>query len=46
MKGTRISEGSIIGTKSLVLGLQMEEANCLAAGSPAKIKKKNITLDY
>ncbi len=46
MKGTRISEGSIIGTKSLVLGLQMEEANCLAAGIPAKIKKKNITLDY
>lgn len=46
MKGTRISEGSIIGTKSLVLGLQMEEANCLAAGIPAKIKKRNITLDY
>ncbi|HFU3949625.1 TPA: hypothetical protein ACGO2P_002115, partial [Streptococcus suis] len=45
LKGTRVSQGSVIGTKSLVLGLQMAETNCMAVGIPAKIKKRNITLN-
>lgn len=44
MRGTSISDGSIVGTRSLVLGLQLLEKNCLVAGSPAVIKRKNITL--
>lgn len=44
MRGTSISDGSIVGTRSLVLGLQLLEKKCLVAGSPAVVKKRNITL--
>lgn len=42
LKGSKISEGSIVGCNSLVCGFIMDKPNCLLAGSPAKILKENI----
>ena len=43
LKGTHISSHSIIGCNSLVCGIKINEPECLVAGIPAKIKKRNIT---
>ena len=44
MRGTRLSNGSVVGTRSLVLGLQLTEEKCLVVGSPAIVKKRNVTI--
>lgn len=44
LKGSIISEHSIVGTCSLVLGLKMVNSHCLIAGIPAKLKRDNVTL--
>ncbi|GHV98056.1 hypothetical protein lacNasYZ03_18140 [Lactobacillus nasalidis] len=44
LKGTVISEYSIVGACSLVLGLKMSKSHCMIAGSPAKVKRENVTL--
>ena len=42
LKGTNISNGSILATNSVICGYICEENNCLLAGIPAKVKKKNV----
>lgn len=42
MKGAQIPDGCIIGTGSLVRN-PFSDANCLLAGSPAKVKRQNVT---
>lgn len=42
LKGSEIADGCIVGTCTLVSG-KFYEQNCLLAGTPAKIIKKNIT---
>lgn len=42
LKGSVISEGSVIACKSTVCGLKMQEKKCLAGGTPAKIIKNNV----
>lgn len=42
LKGTHISDGSIVACNSLVNGLKVIKNNSLIAGIPAKIKKSNI----
>ena len=42
LKGSEIADGCIVGACSLVSG-KFDEQNCLLAGDPAKIIKKNIT---
>lgn len=44
LKGSVISEYSIVGACSLVLGIKMTESHCMIAGTPAKVKRKNVTL--
>ncbi|MBW9308991.1 hypothetical protein EBB69_08740 [Lactobacillus delbrueckii] len=44
LKGSVISEYSIVGACSLVLGIKMSESHCMVAGTPAKVKRKNVTL--
>ncbi|SDN05531.1 hypothetical protein [Bacillus sp. OK048] len=43
LKGTHLSQGSIVGCNSLVCGVKMEQPNCLLAGVPARVKKQGIT---
>lgn len=43
LKGSKISEGSVIACNSTVCGLQMQKENCLAGGTPAEIIRENIT---
>lgn len=40
MKGAKIGDGSIIGSRSFVT--KEIPANCLAVGAPAKVVKENI----
>lgn len=42
LKGSVISEGSVIACNSTVCGLKMQENKCLAVGTPAKIIKNNV----
>lgn len=42
LKGSKIADGCIVGACSLVAG-KFDEQNCLLAGDPAIIIKKNIT---
>ncbi|MBR1687537.1 MAG: hypothetical protein IJ710_03275 [Prevotella sp.] len=42
MKGAQIPDGCIVGTGALVRNA-FKESNCLLAGSPAKIKRQNVT---
>ena len=42
MKGAHIPDGCIVATGSLVRGAYTED-NCLLAGSPAKVKRQNVT---
>lgn len=44
LKGVTIGRGSIVGTGSVVT--KSVEANCLAAGNPAKIIKTDVTWRY
>jgi len=41
LKGTRIDDGCIVGTHSVVMG-QSVPGQCLVAGNPAKILAKDI----
>lgn len=43
LKGSEISRNSVVGCRSLVCGYKMSNPNCLLAGTPAIIKKENIT---
>lgn len=43
-KGVSIADNVVIGAKSIVT--KDIEANCIAAGVPAKVIKRNITWDY
>lgn len=45
LKGSVISDGSIVATGSIVTGLVMREKDCLIAGIPARIKKRNIVVE-
>ena len=42
LKGSFITEDSVIACNSTVCGLQMQENKCLIAGTPAKIIKTNV----
>lgn len=42
LKGTKITEGSIVGCNSLVCGFKMDKSHCLLGGSPAKILRENV----
>lgn len=42
LKGTEVSEGSIIACNSVVCGIVTSERNVLLAGIPAKLKKHNV----
>ena len=42
LKGSVISEGSVVACKSTVCGLKMQENQCLAVGTPAKIIKNHV----
>lgn len=42
LKESVITDGSVIGCKSLVCGIKMKEMNCLIAGIPAKVIRNNI----
>lgn len=42
MKGAQIPDGCIVATGSLVRNV-FTESNCLLAGSPAKVKRQNVT---
>ena len=42
LKGSVISEGSVIACNSTVCGLKMQENKCLVGGTPAKIIKNNV----
>ena len=42
LKGSVIANGSIVACNSVVAGYRLEEDNCLLAGIPADLKKKNI----
>ena len=42
LKGSLISEGSVIACNSTVCGLKMQENKCLAAGMPARIIKNHV----
>lgn len=44
LKGATIGSGSIIGARSLVTGEIPE--NCCAAGTPAKVIRRDVTWDY
>lgn len=41
LKGSEIADGCIVGAKSLVTGT-FSEKNCIIAGNPAKVIKKNV----
>ena len=41
LKGTRIADGSIIGTGSIANKTFMQQ-NCVIVGNPAKVVKENI----
>ena len=43
LKGAKIEDGCIVGTRSIVTGHIPE--NCICAGSPAKVKRENIFWD-
>lgn len=43
LKNSCISKGSIIGCNSLVHGINMTEDNCIIAGTPAKVIKKQVS---
>lgn len=45
LKGSNIGDNNIVAANSLVIG-RYNEVNCLIAGNPASIKKKNITLHH
>ena len=42
LKGSEISDGSVISCNSTVCGLKMKKNNCLVCGTPAKIIKENV----
>ncbi|WP_270772542.1 acyltransferase [Intestinibacter bartlettii] len=42
LKGSKITQGSIVGCNSLVCGFRMDKSHCILAGSPAKITRENI----
>ena len=42
LKGSCITDGSIIACNSTVCGIKMKDKNCLIGGTPAKIIKKNV----
>lgn len=42
LKGSKISDGSIIGCNSTVCGLEVEEQECLIAGIPGKVIKTKM----
>lgn len=42
LKGSYISDESIVACRSLVCGYKMDKPACLLAGSPAKVKKENV----
>jgi len=42
LKGSVISDSSVIGCRSTVFGLKMQEKKCLVAGTPAKVIKENV----
>ena len=42
LKGSFITDGSIIACNSTVCGIKMTDNNCLIGGTPAKIIKKNV----
>lgn len=44
LKNAYISDGCIVGAEA-VIAKKFEEPNCIIAGNPAKIIKKNITRD-
>lgn len=43
-KNSEIADGCVIGTQSVVSG-KFTEPNCILAGNPARVVKKNITWD-
>jgi len=43
LKGAEIADHCIIGAKSLVAGKKFNEKNCVIAGNPAKIVRRNVT---
>ena len=44
LKGAKISEGSVVGCGSIV-NKEFSEPNCIIAGIPAKITKREIAWD-
>ncbi|WP_261156851.1 acyltransferase [Serratia liquefaciens] len=42
MKGTNIASGCVVAANSVVSG-DFLESNCLIAGSPARVVKRNIS---
>lgn len=42
LKGSLISEGSVVACNSMVCGLKMQENQCLVAGIPAKVIKNDV----
>lgn len=42
LKGSFITEDSVIACKSTVCGLKMHKEKCLAGGTPAKVIKENV----
>lgn len=42
LKDSYITDGCVIGCRSLICGIKMKDNNCLIAGVPAKVKRNNI----
>ncbi len=42
LKGSKISEGSIVGCNSVVCGLDVKMSNSLVVGIPALVKRQNV----